>query len=151
MEHQHLEYLLLRSTALDLTRRGFAGNYNVNTSYKATKTLTLQGNLYHSLARPVLQGRNSGFIYYGLGLRQTLLKGRADLSFNAQYPFTAQRTFAYVTATPAFSQNSRYTNQQRQFRVGFTYRFGQQQASRQRKSIRNDDIKGGGGGQGSGG
>ena len=146
----NVEYLILRSTALDLTRRGFAGNYNVNTSYKATKTLTLQGNLYHSLARPVLQGRNSAFIYYGLGLRQTLLKGRADLSFNAQYPFTAQRTFAYATTTPAFSQNSRFTNQQRQFRVGFTYRFGQQQATRQRKSIRNDDIKGGGG-QGSGG
>ncbi|AMJ65244.1 TonB-dependent receptor domain-containing protein [Hymenobacter sp. PAMC 26628] len=146
----NVEYLLLRSTALDLSRSGFAGNYNVNTSYKATKTLTLQGNLYHSLARPTLQGRNSGFIYYGLGLRQTLLKGRADLSFNAQYPFTAQRTFEYATATPAFAQNSRYTNQQRQFRVGFTYRFGQQQASRQRKSIRNDDIKGGGGGQGSG-
>ncbi|TVT43582.1 TonB-dependent receptor [Hymenobacter setariae] len=146
----NLEYLMLRSTALDLTRRGFAGNYNVNTSYKATKTLTLQGNLYHSLARPVLQGRSSGFIYYGLGLRQTLLKGRADLSFNAQYPFTARRTFAYATTTPAFSQNSRFTNQQRQFRVGFTYRFGQQQATRQRKSIRNDDIKGGGG-QSSGG
>jgi outer membrane receptor protein involved in Fe transport len=147
----NVQYLLLRSTALDLTRRGFSGNYNVNTSYKATKTLTLQGNLFHSLARPVLQGRNSGFIYYGLGLRQTLLKGRADVSFNAQYPFTAQRTFAYATTTPAFSQNSRFTNQQRQFRVGFTYRFGQQQATRQRKSIRNDDIKGGGGGQSSGG
>ncbi|MBJ6146459.1 TonB-dependent receptor domain-containing protein [Hymenobacter sp. BT559] len=146
----NLEYLLLRSTALNLTRRGFAGNYNVNTSYKATKTLTLQGNLYHSLARPVLQGRSSSFIYYGLGLRQTLLKGRADLSFNSQFPFTARRTFAYETSTPAFSQHSRFTNQQRQFRVGFTYRFGQQQATRQRKSIRNDDIKGGGG-QSSGG
>ncbi len=145
----NVNYLILRSTALDLSRSGFAGNYNVNTSYKATKTLTLQGNLYHSLSRPTLQGRNSGFIYYGLGLRQTLLKGRADLSFNAQYPFTAQRTFEYATATPTFSQNSRYTNQQRQFRVGFTYRFGQaQQSSRQRKSIRNDDIKGGGGGGG---
>lgn len=146
----NLEYLLLRSTALDLSRNGFAGNYNVNTSYKATKTLTLQGNLYQSLTRPTLQGRNSGFVYYGLGLRQTLLKARADVSFNAQYPFSAQRTFAYETSTPAFSQNSRSTNQQRQFRVGFTYRFGQQQqATRQRKSIRNDDIKGGGG-QGSG-
>ncbi|TPG71720.1 outer membrane beta-barrel family protein [Hymenobacter nivis] len=148
----NLEYLMLRSTALSLTRSGFAGNYNVNTSYKATKTLTLQGNLYHSLSRPTLQGRNSGFIFYGLGLRQTLLKGRADVSFNAQYPFSAQRTFAYETATPTFSQNSRYTNQQRQFRLGFTYRFGQaQQSTRQRKSIRNDDIKGGGGGQSSGG
>jgi len=146
----NLEYLLLRSTALDLSRNGFAGNYNVNTSYKATKTLTLQGNLYQSLTRPTLQGRNSGFVYYGLGLRQTLLKARADVSFNAQYPFSAQRTFAYETSTPAFSQNSRSTKQQRQFRVGFTYRFGQQQqATRQRKSIRNDDIKGGGG-QGSG-
>ncbi|OGX91818.1 hypothetical protein BEN49_18415 [Hymenobacter coccineus] len=147
----NVNYLILRSTALNLSRSGFAGNYNVNTSYKATKTLTLQGNLYHSLSRPTLQGRNSGFVYYGLGLRQTLLKGRADLSFNAQYPFSAQRTFEYATTTPAFSQNSRSTYQQRQFRVGFTYRFGQQQqSSRQRKSIRNDDIKGGGGGQGSG-
>ncbi len=147
----NVQYLMLHSTALDLARRGWAGNYNVNTSYKLTKTLTLQGNLFHNLARPTLQGRSSGFVYYGLGLRQKLLKDRADLSLNAQYPFTAQRTFEYTTTTPAFSQNSRYTSQQRQFRVGFTYRFGQQQQStRQRKSIRNDDIKGGGG-QGSSG
>jgi outer membrane receptor protein involved in Fe transport len=146
----NVEYLLLHSTALDLTRRGFAANYNANTSYKATKTLTLQANLLHILARPTLQGYNSGFIYYGLGLRQTLLKGRADVSFNAQYPFTAQRTFGNATTTPVFSQSSRFANQQRQFRVGFAYRFGQQQATRQRKSIRNDDIKSGGG-QSSGG
>ena len=73
------------------------------------------------------------------------------MSFNAQYPFTERRTFGNATTTPAFSQTSRFANQQRQFRLGFTYRFGQQQASRQRKSIRNDDIKGGGGGQSSGG
>ncbi|OUJ71052.1 TonB-dependent receptor domain-containing protein [Hymenobacter crusticola] len=147
----NVEYLLLHSTALDLTRRGFAANYNANTAYKATKTLTLQGNLLQILARPTLQGYNSGFIYYGLGLRQTLLKGRADVSFNAQYPFTARRTFGNATTTPAFSQNSRFANQQRQFRVGFAYRFGQQQATRPRKSIRNDDLKSGGGGQSSGG
>jgi outer membrane receptor protein involved in Fe transport len=147
----NVEYLLLHSTALDLTRRGFAANYNANTSYKATKTLTLQANMLQILARPTLQGYASGFIYYGLGLRQTLLKGRADVSFNAQYPFTAQRTFGNATTTPAFAQTTRFANQQRQFRVGFAYRFGQQQATRQRKSIRNDDLKNGGGGQSNGG
>lgn len=121
----NVEYLLLRSAALGLSRRGFAGNYNASTPHKLTKTLTLQGNLYHSLARQALQDRNGDFIDYGRGLRQTLLKGQAGVSFNAQYPFTAQCTFEYKTATPAFSQYSYFTNQQ-QFRVGFTYRFGQQ-------------------------
>ena len=51
-----------------MSQRGFVGKYNASTSHKLTRTLTLQGNLYHSLARQALQERNGDFIDYTLGL-----------------------------------------------------------------------------------
>jgi hypothetical protein len=138
------QYIVLHSTALNLNRRGWTGNFNLNTSYKIMKTLTLQANVSQSLKQIILQGYSSSINFYSFGCRKALFNDRGNLAFVLVYPFTSTRILPTVISTSAFNQYSDvvYLNQ-RQIRVAFNYRFGQQY-KRSRKNVNNDDIKKGG-------
>jgi ferric enterobactin receptor len=94
----------------------------------------------------LLQSRYSGYYYYSLGLKRTLLKDKADLTLNASNFLTPGREFRSSTTTDQFISESVSYQYQRTVRLSFSYRFGQVDASgsRQRRSVRNDDSKGGG-------
>ena len=59
-------------------------------------------------------------------------------------------TWAYrgTVNTPYLAELGAYVAYQRAFRIYVGYRFGQDKGGRQRKSIRNDDLKSGGSKQG---
>jgi hypothetical protein len=144
----NVEYIVRRSPALGITRSGFSAGLNFNTSYKLPKQFTVQGFLYGSLPTPDLQGRGSANLYYSLGGKKTFWKDKADVSLNITNPFNDYWPYRNTLITPAFEERQEFRQYERAYRLSFSYRFGQEQQGRRRKSVSNDDVKGGGGKQG---
>ncbi|RZK59460.1 MAG: TonB-dependent receptor, partial [Hymenobacter sp.] len=143
-----VQYIVRRSPALQVDRRGFTAGVNFNTSYKLPKNYTLSAFLYGQLRSVDIQGYGPANLYYSLGAKRTFWKDKADLSLNVTNPFNERWAYRAYTGTPNFDQYTTFYAYQRSFRLSFAYRFGQEQAGRQRKSIQNDDTKGGGSKQG---
>jgi outer membrane receptor protein involved in Fe transport len=143
-----VQYVVRNSPALGIERRGFAAGINVNTSYKLDKGFTVQGFAFASTPMPDIQGTGPANLYYQMGVKKTLLKDKADLTLNFASPFNRYWPYRNTTSTPLFTEQSEYRAYQRGFRLNFSYRFGQAGPGKQRKSIQNDDTKGGGSKQG---
>ena len=139
-----VQYIVRRSPTLGIERSGFAASLNFNTSYKLPNNYTVQAFFYGALPGPELQGRGLGYVFYSIGAKKTLLKEKADLTLNLGNPFTRYTSFGNTYSTPFLEERQAYRSYQRSIRLSFSYRFGQQQQSRQRKQINNNDVKGGG-------
>ena len=145
-----VQYIVRRSPALQAEQRGFTAGLNFNTSYKLPKGYTVQAFANGQLRGIEIQGYGPANLYYSVGAKKMLWKDKADLSLNITNPFNERWAYRATTTTPSFDQYTTFYAYQRAFRLSFSYRFGQEQAGRQRKSIRNDDTKGGGSQQGGG-
>jgi len=141
-----LNYNRLASVALDRTTSQLTLNMSLNSSWKIGKLYTLQGFGGFGTAGVQLQSRYSGYGYYSLAVKRTLLQDKADLALNASNFLQPGREFRSVTTTDQFTSTSISYQYQRAVRLSFNYRFGKLDANggRQRRSIRNDDSKGGG-------
>jgi outer membrane receptor protein involved in Fe transport len=143
-----VQYIVRRSPALQAERKGFTAGINLNTSYKFSKTFSVQSFVFGSLPSPEIQGRGPANLYYQFGAKKSFLKERLDLTVNLMNPFNDYWAYRGTLNTPYFSEQGEYRSFQRAFRMYVAYRFGQEKGGRQRKSIRNDDVKGGGSKQG---
>ena len=143
-----VQYIVRRSPALGIERRGFTASLSFNTSYKLPKGFTVQGFVFGSLRQPDLQGTGPANLYYQLGGKKTFFREKADLTLNFGSPFNSSWAYRSSTVTPSFDETSTYRAFQRSFRLSFGYRFGTAQQTKQRKSISNDDVKSGGSKQG---
>lgn len=143
-----VQYIVRNSPALGVERRGFAAGINVNSSYKLNKGFTVQGFVFASTPMPSIQGTDPANLYYQMGVKKTLLGDKADLTLNFASPFNRYWPYRSTTSTPLFTEQSEFRSYQRGFRLNFSYRFGQAGPGKQRKSIQNDDTKGGGSKQG---
>ena len=139
-----VQYIVRRSPSLNAQNQGFTFGTNFNSSYKVTKTFTVQGFVYASTRTPEIQGTGPANLYYQLGVKKTVLKEKADLVLNFGSPFNRYWPYRSTTNTQYFTENSEFRSFQRSFRFSFAYRFGQAGQGKQRKSIENDDTKGGG-------
>ena len=95
-----------------------------------------------------MQGRGSANLYYSIGGKKTFLKDKADITLNITNPFNNSWAYRNTLSTPYFEERQEFVQFQRAFRLSFSYRFGQAQQGKRRKSISNDDVKGGGNKQG---
>jgi hypothetical protein len=94
-----------------------------------------------------LQGRGPAGLSYGMGVKKALLAKKLDVALNLTNPFNRVWVNRRSYDTPAFAESQQNRTFQRTYRLSLSYRFGKDQQNRSRKSIRNDDIKSGGGGQ----
>ncbi|MDO7850000.1 TonB-dependent receptor domain-containing protein [Hymenobacter convexus] len=138
-------YVVLRSGFLNTTNEGLMYNFNLNSTYKFTKTLSAQFYGGISSSRVQLQGRSSAWNYYSMGIKKTILKEKGDLTLNADNFITARRDLNSYVSTPAFNLEQHNYIALRGIRLAFGYRFGKIEAAppKQRRSIRNDDTKAG--------
>ena len=141
----NVRYVTRRSTALNLRRQGVTAGLNLNTSYKLPKEFTVQAFLYGSLREPQIQGTGSANLFYSLGAKKTFWKERADLTLNVTNPFNQYWAYRSSLRTPFFEEASEYQAANRAVRLSFGYRFGDASAGgpKRRKTISNDDVKGG--------
>ncbi|TGD81438.1 TonB-dependent receptor domain-containing protein [Hymenobacter wooponensis] len=144
------DYTNLRSPVLRRPNRRASMYMSVNSSYKLGKTYTLQGYGGFWTGGVELQTRYSGGLYYGLSAKKLLLAEKADFTVGINNFLAPGREFRSTTTTPDFINQGVFYSYQRSIRASFNYRFGKVDGGqRQRRTIRNDDSKGGGGsGQG---
>ena len=137
-----VQYITRRSPTLNIERRGVTASLTLNTSYKFPKKFTAQALFYGALRTPELQGRGEAGLYYTMALKKTVLRDRVDLTLNVTDPFNAYVPYRSTIATPFVTERNEFRGYQRSVRLGFTYRFGQQQQQgRERKQVTNDDQK----------
>jgi hypothetical protein len=145
-------YVTLRSPSLNLSNNGLMYNFNLNSSYKFEKGLSIQGFGGINSPRVQLQGRQAAWTFYSVGVRKTLLKEKADLTLSADNFLQATRNLKTRLETPQFTQESNNYIYLRGVRLAFNYRFGKvtTQPQKRRRGIQNDDVKQGEGGNGQG-
>lgn len=101
-----------------------------------------------------LQGKGSGYNYYGLGLSRSFLKEeRLSLNIYCNNFVEKYRTYNSHTEGQNFMSRSSNKYPNRYYGFSISYRFGELKASVKKaaRSINNNDVKGGGGGNTGGG
>jgi outer membrane receptor protein involved in Fe transport len=146
-------FVYLSSKSLNTSNRGIVYSANLNSGYKLGKGFSAQLFAMLNSPRIQLQGRNSPWQMYSLGVRKELWKGKGDLTLNADNPFNRYiRLVNDFDTGQSVSNNTTYVYN-RGARVAFAYRFGklENKPTKPKRSIRNDDQKAGDGGNGQGG
>lgn len=94
-----------------------------------------------------LQGSSGGFYMYGLGLNKQFDEKRGTIGFGADNFLTKEFKMKNEIITSSIVQNSTNIMRNMNFKINFSYRIGKlsvDQKPRRKKSISNDDLKGGG-------
>ena len=137
----NLYYKDLYSPALDIRNNGWQYDVNLYTSLQVRSGLSLEGFGMYSGNKVTLQGKMSGWYYYTIGLKKSVLKGKADLALAAENIFTP---YVKVT-TENILNNSVYSSEGRWYGQGiqlsFVWRFGNMKFSAPQKEVDNDDLK----------
>jgi outer membrane receptor protein involved in Fe transport len=121
-------------------------------------TLTLPDNwiaesfAFGNSARRTIQGQQSAFSIYGVGVRKQFMQKKMSLGLNAIQPFSNYKVFSSNLSSPGFVQTSRFQLPFRSFGLTFSYSFGKLSFSnpQPKKGINNDDMLPGDQGQGQG-
>ena len=147
-------YVDLRSdeSFLKQSNNGFYGNLFLNA--QQTLPWDLRFSLYGGGSTPYvsLQGKGSSYMYYGFSLSRSFLKEkRLNVSINTSNLFHKYITFKNKMVTDTFRSWSESKNQQQSYGLNISWRFGElkAQVKKANRTINNDDLMSGGGGQGS--
>jgi outer membrane receptor protein involved in Fe transport len=149
-------YSELTSPALNAANANWMYHLNLNSSYTFPKGFSAQFFGFFNSPRVQLQGRFGGFYNYNLAVKKELFKKKGSVSLGLDNPFTRavrMKSFfqAPVTeASPGFVSNDLRNMYRRAVRLSFNYQFGKmdfEAKPRRKKSITNDDAKGGDGQQ----
>lgn len=141
----NLYYNILNSPALQAKNENWMYRINLNGTYDFGKGLKAQFFGFFNSPRVMLQGKVSGYAYYNLALQKEVLKKKGTIGLGVDNIFAPYLEQRITFASPTFTQegSSKYFN--RGWRVSFSYEFGKMssQPQRKKKSISNDDKKGG--------
>jgi outer membrane receptor protein involved in Fe transport len=132
---------------------GFVYNTRAQVSYALSKMWAIQGFGFYRGQQVQLQGYQSGFGIYSLNIRRNFADGRGGIGFGAENFFTGKITIRNEVNTPLLAQTSSNVIHNLNFKVNLSYRIGKlttDQRPRNRKGVRNDDLKEGGDNSGGG-
>lgn len=143
-------YVTLKSASLNTTNDGIMYNANISSSYQFDKGYSAQFSSFFNSPRVQLQGRTSAFQYYSIAAKKELFKKKGSLSIGVDNPFNRAIRFRNELDAARFTSRGNNYIYNRGVRVSFNYQFGKMdnKPGRPKKSIRNDDQKSGGDGQG---
>lgn len=118
-------------------------------SYKLKKDWALQSFGFYRGNQVQLQGYRGGFGVYSLSLNKSFAEKRGSIGFGAEnFLFTPWKINSELV-TPSITQRSTNELYNMNFKINFSYRIGKMsfdQRPRRRRSINNDDMKDGNGG-----
>jgi ferric enterobactin receptor len=138
-----VEYLDLRSPALNRQNTGWVGSLNANVTWKASKLTTLAFNSYFSTGYINLQGQNTGWQYYQVSAKREFWDKKASLTLRVTNPLSRDVKITSTQDAPTFTYQSTSYYVNRQLQLAFEWRFGQMSAGgKQSKKISNDDKAG---------
>ncbi len=125
---------------------GYQGYIFTYTSYKFDNGLRLGTNLGVDSRYVLLQGTDNYWISYSLSAQKEFFKGKLNVSFAANSPFSKFIRLDFSTRTPDFQSYNISNNFYRTFNFGLNYKFGGLNASikKNQRGISNDDTNSGG-------
>ena len=136
-----LRYVDMSSPALNLQNSGWIWNVNMNTSYKLPNNYTIQANGNYGSGWINLQGKYSGWYWYGVSAKREFWDKKASLTLSANSPFNRGVRQTGQQMAPTFVSEFQSLNVTRSVRLTFEWRFGQMSSGggKQSKKINNDD------------
>ncbi len=143
------------NAALGASNSGFvmSGRFFSNLTIK--NGWGLQGNAFARGNDVQLQGTQTGFLYYSLGVKKDFKNKRGSIGLGAENFLARSFKVKTLLSTPTFTQTSINNLYNQGVRVSFSYKLGKMsfddQPTRRRKSVNNDDVKSGGEGGNEGG
>ena len=134
------------------SNEGFVFSGRLGGSYNFTPVWGVQTFAFYRGRQVQLQGDQSGFGFYTLGIKRDFAEKRGSIGFGLDNFFTPTITIRNNVVSPLIDQASRNELQSFGARVNFSYRIGKLTAgpTRRGKSVNNDDLKGEGEGGGGG-
>ncbi len=141
-----LYYKMLQSPSLNIKNNGWQYSASMYTSFKLSEKFSLAGYAMYNGNEIQLQGYQTGWYYYFLGLQMTVLKGKGTLNLAAENFFSPEvkMTTKYQYQNAEYTMNNTYFG--RGVRLSFNLNFGKMNFV-QKKKIDNDDLKSGNNGQ----
>ncbi|HYF70123.1 MAG TPA: TonB-dependent receptor [Ohtaekwangia sp.] len=128
---------------------GWVVNGRIFGSYRLNKGWAIQGFAFMRGTQVQLQGTQSGFRMYSLGIQKEFNEKRGSIGIGAENFATPPLKMRNELKSPIIDQKSVSTIYNMSFRVNFSYRIGKMSVDnaprRSRRSISNDDLKEGGG------
>jgi hypothetical protein len=118
-------------------------------SYRFNKGWRASTNLGYNSPQVLLQGSSAGYLFNSISVNKQFLKdNNASIGFSVNSPFQQKRHSFTEINDPNFYQLQESYYQMRRYNISFGYRFGKLKGdiARKKRGIKNDDLKGGGGG-----
>ncbi len=141
------------SDGKDLSNRGWNMYLSGGIQQSLPKEWRISLNVFTMTPGITLQGRGTSYTSYGININKSFLDKRLTISAFASNFLKKYMEYKNTTSSTDFIQKSvsKYDNQR--FGISLSYRIGELKASVKKaaRSISNDDVKGGGGGNASGG
>jgi len=135
-----------------IKNKGFNYRMSLGSRWTAWKngSVSFNGGIYSP--NIMLQGKSSGFYYTSLGVSQYLLNRKLMLSAYASDPFWKEKKYSGEYGDITFHSSNETVYSARSLRFSLTWNFGKMdlQVKKASRGIQNDDLKSGGGNQGSG-
>lgn len=127
---------------------GWVANLRAFANYNLGQGWGLQGFGFYRSGQVQLQGYQGGFGIYSLNVRKEFNEGKGSVGFGAENFFSNSIKVRNELNTPTFNQSSVNVMHNLNFKINFSYRIGKMSTDagprRRRKSVNNDDLKGGG-------
>ncbi|RDV13985.1 TonB-dependent receptor [Pontibacter diazotrophicus] len=143
-------YAVLSNNVDDLTQRasnsGLVYNIRAMGNYKLGQGWGIQGFGFYRGRQVQLQGMQGGFGIYSLNLKKEFNEGKGSIGFGAENFLSPTIAVRNELNSPTFSQTSTNVMHNMNFRINLSYRIGKMTSDaprRTKKSVNNDDLKGG--------
>jgi outer membrane receptor protein involved in Fe transport len=138
------------------SNRGWVYNLRAFGSYNLGQGWGLQGFGFYRGRQVQLQGSQGGFGIYSLNVKKDINDKKGSIGFGAENFFSTTMKIRNEQTSPIFNQKSTNVLHNLNLKVNFSYRIGKLSTEKgprkSKKSVNNDDLKGGeGGGQDAGG
>lgn len=149
LRYSHLEGQVTGLDGASQTAENSGWNYGgrIMSQYKLNGGWTIQAFSFMRGRRIELQGNRGGFGIYSIGLNKDFKNGLGSIGLGAENFLNRGWNVRSELVSPTFSQSSNMLLINRNIKVNFNYRFGKLDAQSSRKktrSVRNDDLMGGG-------
>lgn len=126
-----------------ITRMFVSASYNFGKGWKA------EGFMFGNSQRWSIQGSLPAFSMMNFGVQKEIFGDRGTIGLTVTDPFNKSKSFRSELIGSNFTQISNFSIPFQSFGVNFSYRFGNLDFKQQNRQsvIKNDDLKGGDGGQ----
>ncbi|MCW3464177.1 TonB-dependent receptor domain-containing protein [Chitinophaga nivalis] len=134
----HLDY---KSGALLIINNGWAGDVNINTTYKLPANYALQAFGEYNSRLVTLQGHKTSRYYYSFSAKKELPAQKIVMTLSLVNPFSNTITQTEVLQAATFTSRMQNQYYNRAIKLTVNWEFGRMFDQRRVKKISNDDVK----------